>query len=119
MGLHHLYTRKTWPHCGMLQLGGVVCSKLKRSIPLLTHTVHELGILLVMPGAAGYQQQVFLNKADRFLTQRGKSSWARSYYMPTPSDSAVIAGAMCRYRMHCQALGVVCLTFGELCYRGG
>ena len=36
--------------------------------------------------------QVFLNMQDRLLSLRGRGSWAQAYYMPTPSDSAVITG---------------------------
>eukprot|EP00878_Enallax_costatus_P012808 GHUV01013375.1.p1 GENE.GHUV01013375.1~~GHUV01013375.1.p1 ORF type:complete len:357 (+),score=86.90 GHUV01013375.1:706-1776(+) len=37
------------------------------------------------------QDMVFLNAADRVITRKGKLSWPRSYYMPTPSDAAVMA----------------------------
>jgi hypothetical protein len=36
--------------------------------------------------------QVFLNMQDRLLSQRGRGAWAQAYYMPTPSDSAVVTG---------------------------
>ncbi|KAF6251152.1 hypothetical protein COO60DRAFT_1705010 [Scenedesmus sp. NREL 46B-D3] len=34
---------------------------------------------------------VFLNMQDRLLSLRGRDAWGQAYYMPTPSDSAVIA----------------------------
>lgn len=36
--------------------------------------------------------QVFLNMQDRLLAQRGKSAWAKDYYMPAPCDGLVATG---------------------------
>eukprot|EP00775_Hariotina_reticulata_P006663 gene6663-6887_t len=35
---------------------------------------------------------VFISMQDRLLARQGTTTWVRSYYMPTPSDGAVIAG---------------------------
>jgi hypothetical protein len=52
-------------------------------------------LLLLLPLLLLLLLQVFLNMQDRLLSQKGRSTWSQAYYMPTPSDSAVIAGTRC------------------------